>query len=104
MRTNFPEAWSRLKASRARHPREDALEEYTQWTLLGQPIETAAAAEQEPAAAVASTQPPTETEEMYIKRRTEHLMHKNLSCRRHPGGQWFTVGGGGDGSCAFQVR
>ena len=109
MRTNFPEAWSRLKAMRARHPREDAIEEYTQWTILGQPIE-AAPVRQEPAPASPSSQPnesqrkQPETEEMYIQRRTETLMHQNLSCRRQAGGQFFTVGGGGDGSCAFQVR
>ena len=39
MRTNYPESWAILKAKRARHPREDAIEEFTDWTLLGNPIE-----------------------------------------------------------------
>ena len=39
MFTNYPETWAILKAKRARHPREDAIEEFTDWTLLGNPIE-----------------------------------------------------------------
>ena len=101
MRTNFPEAWAKLKAARARHPREDALEEFTEWTLLGQPVgqETAKAAEPVPE----PVKEPGETHEQYVKRRVDYLMHKNLACRRGAGGKWFTIGGGGDGGCSFQV-
>ena len=102
MRTNFPEAWAILKAKRDRHPREDAIEEFTDWTLLGNPVE------QEPASVQAEVmvipeQEVSETEEQYIKRRTDFLRHKNLACRRGAGGKWFSNGGGGDGGCAFQV-
>ena len=38
MRANFPETTAYLKAKRARHPRDDAIEDYTQWTLLGEPV------------------------------------------------------------------
>ena len=103
MMTQYPEAWAALKARRARHPREDALEEYTEWTLLGEPVEKAA-----PAAAPVVEEPPPqqkdETYDEYVKRRAEHLMHKNIACRRGAGGKWFTIGGGGEGNCAFQVR
>ena len=33
MRANYPEAYAYLKAKRARHPKEDAVEDYTQWTV-----------------------------------------------------------------------
>ena len=104
MRTNFPEAWAILKAKRDRHPREDAIEEFTDWTLLGNPIEVGdgpklAAAE----VLEISAQEVTETDAQYIKRRTDFLRHKNLACRRGAGGKWFSNGGGGEGGCAFQV-
>lgn len=99
--TNYPEAWERLKARRARHPREDAIEEFTQWTLLGQPVGEEPAKVPEPEVLEVSRK--EETQEEYIKRRTEHLLHKNIACRRGAGGKWFTIGGGGDAGCAFQV-
>tara|TARA_B110001452_G_scaffold194249_1_gene164238 strand:- start:207 stop:533 length:327 start_codon:yes stop_codon:yes gene_type:complete len=102
MMTNYPEAWERLKARRARHPREDAIEEFTEWTLLGQPVGQEAAKAQEPEVLMVEEKK-EETHEEYIKRRTEHLMHKNIACRRGAGGKWFTIGGAGQG-CAFQVR
>ena len=37
MRTNYPETYKYLQAQRARHPREDAIEDYTEWTVLGEP-------------------------------------------------------------------
>ena len=37
MRTNFPETWRYLKAQRARNPRDDAIEEFTDYLVLGQP-------------------------------------------------------------------
>ena len=107
MRTNYPEAWAYLKAKRAQHPREDAIEEDTEWNLFGQtPKEQQAAATKElseKAQTLEITKKPEETHEQYIKRRTDYLMHKNLACRRGAGGKWFTIGGGGDGGCAFQV-
>ena len=33
MRANYPEAYQYLKAKKDRHPREDAVEDYTQWTV-----------------------------------------------------------------------
>ena len=33
MRANYPETYAYIKAKRARHPREDAIEDYTQWTV-----------------------------------------------------------------------
>ena len=38
MRTNYPETMAYLKAKRARNPRDDCIEDYTQWTLLGETI------------------------------------------------------------------
>ena len=38
IRTNYPETYKYLMAKRARHPREDAIEDYTQWTLLGEQV------------------------------------------------------------------
>ena len=44
-----------------------------------------------------------ETEEEYVARRCEEYMHKRLSCRRGPGGAFYTIGGGGDGGVSYQV-
>ena len=104
MFTNYPETWAILKAKRARHPREDAIEEFTDWTLLGNPIEQGDGPK--PVAAQVLEVPAEEvkeTEEQYIKRKTDFLRHKNIACRRGAGGKWFSQGGGGDGGCAFQV-
>ena len=110
--TNYPEAHARLKAAKARHPREDALEEFTQWTLLGEDItpkellgETAAAPAQAPGVQTLVVEPAKEeTPEEYHKRRVNELMHKGVNFRRGEGGKWYTIGGGGRGDCNWQVR
>ena len=33
MRANYPEAYAYLKAKKARHPKDDAIEDFTQWTV-----------------------------------------------------------------------
>lgn len=110
MRTNFPETWRYLKAQRARNPREDAIEEFTDYLTLGlgEPGATKGAANpppgqepEAPAKAAASTK--GETRDEYVNRRCEEYMHKNLSSRRGAGGKFYTIGGGGDGGVAFQV-
>ena len=103
MRTNYPESWAILKAKRARHPREDAIEEFTDWTLLGNPIEVGDGPKPVAADVLTITKEVAETEEQYIKRKTDFLRHKNIACRRGAGGKWFSNGGGGEGGCAFQV-
>ena len=110
--TNYPEAHARLKAAKARHPREDALEEFTQWTLLGEDItpkellgETAAAPAQAPGVQTLVVEPAKEeTPAEYHKRRVNELMHKGVNFRRGEGGKWYTIGGGGRGDCNWQVR
>ena len=99
IRTNYPETYAYLKAKRLRDPREDAIEDYTQWTVLGTKP-TAAPAAEPPAPAPAKKE---ETEEEYVTRRCEEYMHKSLSARRGLGGKFFTIGGGGDGGVAYQV-
>ena len=97
MRANFPETTAYLKAKRARHPRDDAIEDYTQWTLLGEPV----APQQhipkpgQEAALVGKAAAPKkeESEEEYVSRRCEEYMHKALSSRRGLGGKFFTIGG-----------
>lgn len=41
MRSNYPETSRYLAARRAQHPRDDAIEDYTEWTLMGQPVNNA---------------------------------------------------------------
>ena len=95
MFTNYPETWAILKAKRARHPREDAIEEFTDWTLLGNPIEQGDGPK--PVAAQVLEVPAQEvkeTEEQYIKRKTDFLRHKNIACRRGAGGRSSDGGSG----------
>ena len=109
MRTNFPETWRYLKAQRARNPRDDAIEEFTDYLVLGTGAKSESATnplpgrETEPAAPRAVQAPREETKEDYVRRRCEEYMHKNLSSRRGAGGKFYTIGGGGDGGVAFQV-
>ena len=98
-----------MKAKRLRDPREDALEDYTQWTVLGEPVPALQpripkpGEAPAPAPAAAASTKKKETEDEYVNRRCEEYMHKALSCRRGLGGKSFTIGGGGDGGVAFQV-
>uniref|UniRef100_A0A7S2FQN9 Uncharacterized protein n=1 Tax=Haptolina brevifila TaxID=156173 RepID=A0A7S2FQN9_9EUKA len=106
-RCNYPETYAYLKAKRERHPMEDALEDFTQWTVLGEPVGGAPAIPKPGQAAAASKAPSAppkeETEEEYVQRRCEEYMHKGLSSRRGNGGKFFTIGGGGDGGVSYQV-
>ena len=96
-----------LKAKRNQHPRDDAIEDYTQWTLLGESINpptTRIARPGEPAPPPPPAPPKKEeTEDEYVNRRCEEYMHKSLSSRRGLGGKFFTIGGGGDGGVSYQV-
>lgn len=110
IRCNFPETYAYLKAKKDRHPIEDAIEDFTQWTVLGEPVGGAPASTipkpGHAAAAAASKAPKApkeETEEEYVQRRCEEYMHKGLSSRRGAGGKFFTIGGGGDGGVSYQV-
>lgn len=107
MRTNFPETSRYLQARRSRHPREDAIEGYTEWSLMGNPVDAPENAIPKPGVpSVTKTQAVEkgeETQEQYVQRRCEEYMHKNLSSRRGVGGKFFTIGGGGDGGVAYQV-
>ena len=107
MRTNFPETYQYIKAKRAQHPRDDAIEDFTQWTVLGETIpgrtRIPKPGEPEPPPAPAAVAKKEETEEDYVSRRCEEYMHKSLSSRRGLGGKFFTIGGGGDGGVSYQV-
>ncbi len=110
MRTNYPETSRYLRAQRARDPREDAIEDYTEWTVMGQPINPPPSVvnpkpgqEGPPKKPATLKEPEEESEEEYVSRRCEAYMHKNLSSRRGLGGKFFTIGGGGDGGVAYQV-
>lgn len=91
MRSNFPETYNYLKAKKARHPQEDAIEDFTQWTLLGTAADAAALGQipkpgaslrqDAPKAPVAPAPKKEETEEEYVSRRCEEYMHKTLSSR-----------------------
>lgn len=103
MRINYPETWRYLQAQRARHPREQAMEEDTDLDELAKP--DSSAANPRPGHAVEAARPPAreETREEYLQRQVEAIMHKNVSSRRGAGGQIFSIGGGGDGGVAYQV-
>ena len=95
-----------MKAKKDRHPAEDAIEDFTEWTVTGERIDMAIARIPKPGHPHPSAPPPAkkeESEDEYIARRCEEYMHKSLSCRRGNGGKSFTIGGGGDGGVAFQV-
>lgn len=111
-RQGYPERTAFLAARRARHPSEDRMDDFTNWTILGQPADDpdAEANFQEthplpgsPGKIVAPPPAAEPTYEEYIKKRTEFLMHKNMSTRRGYGGMLFSMNGGGDGGCAYQV-
>ena len=38
IRCNYPETYKYLQAKRNRHPIEDCIEDYTVWTVLGEPV------------------------------------------------------------------
>ena len=106
MRSNYPETARYLAARKARHPRDDALEDYTEWTMLGEPIGQPAREGlpgQPHAPAAKSAAPKEETREEYVNRRCDEYMHKTISSRRSVGGKFFTVGGGGDGGQHYQI-
>jgi len=112
MRANYPETQRYLAARRAMHPRLDAIEDYTDWTVLGQPTDGSFQRPMLPgrepeapkaAAAPAPAAKKEETMDEYVEKRCEEYMHKSLSSRRSVGGKFFTIGGGGDGGCAYQV-
>jgi len=107
IRCNYPETYAYLKAKRDRHPIEDALEDYTQWTVMGEPLHPKITPIPKPGqpkpVEASSAIKKEETEEEYIRRRCEEFMHKSLSSRRGPGGKMFTIGGGGDAGVAYQV-
>ena len=110
MRSAYPETMAYLKARRARHPREDAIDDATEWTLTGEKVATSGSAPipkpgQRKSALVVEqeTAKVTETEEEYIARRCEEYMHKRLSTRRSATGSFFEIGGGGDGGEAYKV-
>ena len=107
MRTNYPETARYLAARKAQHPRDDTIEDYTEWTMMGQPVNSSTSQPtlpgREPPALQAAPPKKEETQEEMVLRRCEEYMHKNLSSRRSVGGKFFTIGGGGDGGCAFQV-
>ena len=106
IRCNYPETYAYLKAKRNLHPREDAIEDYTQWTLLGESINPPATRiprPGEPAPPPPAPPAKEETEDDYVNRRCEEYMHKSLSSRRGLGGKFFTIGGGGDGGVSYQV-
>ena len=110
MRANYPETQRYLAARKAQHPRLDCIEDYTEWTVLGQPVDGSGARPtlpgRTPAPAKKEEPAPVKKEETmdeYVERRCEEYMHKSLSSRRSVGGKFFTIGGGGDGGCAFQV-
>ena len=106
MRANYPETARYLAARKAQHPRDDAIEDYSEWTIMGRPTIGGAPRPllpgREPPQATAPP-PKEETQEEKVARRGEEFMHKSLSSRRSVGGKFFTIGGGGDGGCAFQV-
>lgn len=103
------ETYRYLKEKRNRHPREDAIEDYTAWTVLGEPVNAPAGSvirkpgQEAPKAAPKSLAKAEETEDEYISRRCEEYMHKSISARRGAGGKSFTIGGGGDGGVSYQV-
>eukprot|EP00322_Chrysochromulina_rotalis_P003429 CAMPEP_0115854146 /NCGR_PEP_ID=MMETSP0287-20121206/13872_1 /TAXON_ID=412157 /ORGANISM="Chrysochromulina rotalis, Strain UIO044" /LENGTH=114 /DNA_ID=CAMNT_0003308251 /DNA_START=45 /DNA_END=389 /DNA_ORIENTATION=+ len=107
MRTSFPETYKYLKAKKDRHPIEDCIEDYTEWTVLGEPKRNAPAPIPKPGQPPIEGPPPPakkeETEEEYVMRRCEAYMHKSLASRRGPGGKFYTIGGGGDGGISYQV-
>lgn len=109
MRCNYPETMKYLASRKARHPREDAIEDMTEWTMTGEPVGDAAPRvglpgrpDTNPAEAAGQTRK-EETREEYVTRRCEEYMHKSLSCRRQPNGNFFTIGGGGDAGQAYQL-
>ena len=89
----------------------DNIEDYTQWTVMGDPVPgsndyTKAPLRRPGQPPVEEPPPPAkkeETEDEYVNRRCEEYMHKSLSCRRGLGGKFYTIGGGGDGGVAYQV-
>ena len=109
MRSNYPETSRYLAARRAQHPRDDAIEDYTEWTLMGQPVNNAPVRPNLPgttpsaAEAAMTNAPKEETHEQYIQMRSDAYLHQMLSSRRSVGGKLFTIGGGGDGGCAYLV-
>ena len=109
MRANYPETQRYLKERKAMHPRLDAIEDYTEWSVLGMPTDGSFTRPilpgREPPSKASFVEPAkkAETMEEYVDRRCEEYMHKGLSSRRGLGGKFFTIGGGGDGGCAFQV-
>ena len=107
IRCAYPETSKYLKERRARHPRDDAIEDYTQWTVLGEPVpgqtKILKPGQEPPPAPPAAATKKVETEEEYVSRRCEEYMHKTLSSRRGLGGKFFTIGGGGDGGVSYQV-
>ena len=94
-----------MKAKRNLHPRDDAIEDYTQWTLLGEPVGGTRIPRPGDPPPKPAPPPPAkeETEDDYVNRRCEEYMHKSLSSRRGLGGKFFTIGGGGDGGVSYQV-
>ena len=89
----------------------DNIEDYTQWTVMGDPMPgsndyTKAPLRRPGQPPVEEPPPPAkkeETEDEYVNRRCEEYMHKSLSCRRGLGGKFYTLRGGGDGGVAYQV-
>jgi len=87
---------------------EDAIEDFTEWTKLGEPTGARPPAitkpgHPKPPEPPSASEKKEETEEEYVKRRCEEHMHKSLSSRRGYGGKFYTIGGGGDGGVAYQV-
>ena len=109
IRCNYPETYKYLKAKKDRHPIEDAIEDYTEWTVLGAPRGGHPAShipkpgQPTPESSQPATGKKEETEDEYVMRRCEEYMHKSLSSRRGAGGKFFTIGGGGAGGVSYQV-
>ena len=106
MRCNYPETMKYLNARKARHPRDDALEDYTEWTVLGQTVGEQPSTILPPgreAPAGPKPAPKGESHEEYIHRRCEEFMHKSLSSRRSMGGKFFAIGGPTADAFAYQV-
>ena len=75
IRCNYPEAYKYLKAKRDRHPKEDALEDFTEWTTLGEqvypppPPAIPKPGHPVPEDTSKRVEKPPETEEEYVQRR-----------------------------------
>lgn len=107
MRVNYPDTWRYIKAQRARHPRDDAMEEDMSIGTMSKPDWLRDSNNPLPGCEVKKMRPRSErreeTKEEYVARRCEAWMHKNLSSRRGAGGKLFVIGGGGEGGVAYQV-